>query len=104
MRSRLLLALVAGLLVGALMVGLAPVQAHHGASSRRLSKRITRLANRVDALTTKVNNRTRLLDRQGNYFGFIFPLQVTAPGDVCFNGDDAIWVEDPNDPTWTIVW
>jgi hypothetical protein len=78
MKQRIAL-LLAGVLVGALVMTVLPVSAHHGADLRSLRRQVNVL-----------KDKTRLMARSGVYRGFIVDAQVLSG---CGNGANAVWFD-----------
>ncbi len=69
--------MLAGALVGALLMTVLPVSAHHGDSARRLQRQINVL-----------KDKTQFMLRSGAYDSFIFDAQVLSE---CGDATDTVW-------------
>lgn len=113
--SRILGALVCGIVIGAVGVMSLPGAAHHAKDERRLKNRVARLeaivsehSSRIPEHTAALDGireeldalriRTSKLDRDtGAYTGEILNRQVVVPLTTCQHLDDAVFGDDPND-------
>ncbi|MDQ4094629.1 MAG: hypothetical protein M3174_00260 [Actinomycetota bacterium] len=87
---------LAGLVIGALLLTIVPVGAHHND---------TNFKNRLEALETKVKKltaKTSNLDAKGdNYFGYVHSSWVWSSGDYgCAAGEDADWADAGDGFVW----
>ncbi len=79
---------VAGLVAGAVLMAVLPVQAHHGADFKTLKAQITKLK----ARTATLEGQTQQLDAEGFYLGGIVGQQVVSG---CPAGATATWEQIP---------
>lgn len=80
-------ALIAGLIIGAVAMTVLPVQAHH--NDLRFKRRLNRLENQVSILKQKTVD----LDREGFFYGPIMAEQVIS---LCPDGSSTVWISDGN--------